>query len=106
MISRSQVPQGRAAINAIAEMAPAGATNQTAGVVNLRGRLGSRTRNTIMPAETITNASSVPIEQRLPASRTVKIAEKQATPMPVIIEVIQGVRKRGWTRLTMGGKSP
>ena len=83
---------------------PAGATNQTAGVVNLRGRLGSRTRSTRTPTDTITKARRVPIEQRLPASRTVNTAEKNATPMPVTMEVIQGVRKRGCTRLTTGGK--
>src|SRR6266567_6549084 len=100
---RRQVVHGRAAISASAESAPAGATNQTQGVVNLRGRLGSRTRRTKIPAETITNASKVPIEQRLPASRTVKTAEKKATPRPVTIDVIHGVRNRGCTLLTTGG---
>ena len=93
-INLNQVLQGSATINANAEMAPMGATNQTQGVVNFRGKLGSRMRSIRMPAETITKASSVPMEQRLPASRTVNTAEKHATPMPVIIEVIQGVRKR------------
>src|SRR5262245_38393587 len=106
MISRTQVVHGRAAISANAEIAPAGATNQTAGVLNLRGKLGSRLRRTRIPAETMTKASRVPIEQRLPASLTVNTAEKNATIMPVMIEVIQGVRKRGWTRLTAAGKRP
>src|SRR6267142_576823 len=88
---RRHVGHGRAAISASAESAPAGATNQTQGVVNLRGRLGSRRRKTKIPAETMTNASKVPIEQRLPASRTVNTAEKKATPKPVIMEVIHGV---------------
>ena len=52
-----------------------------------RGRFGSRMRNTSTPIETITNASSVPIETRLPASRTVRSADTNATPMPVMIEV-------------------
>src|SRR5438034_8534763 len=52
-----------------AEKAPAGATNQTQGVLNTRGRFGSRTRSTRIPTDTITNASSVPIETRLAASR-------------------------------------
>src|ERR1041385_7970336 len=95
MISLSQVVHGRAIIRANAEIAPMGATNQTQGVVNLRGKLGSRTRSIRMPAETITKASNVPIEQRLPASRTVNTAEKNATAIPVIIDVIHGVRKRG-----------
>ena len=49
MISRNQVVKGSADIRRMAEIAPVGATNQTAGVVKLRGRLGSRTRNTRMP---------------------------------------------------------
>src|SRR5437879_396284 len=93
--NRIQVVRGRATINAIADTAPAGATNHTMGVLNFRGRFGSRIRKTKIPTETMTKASSVPIEQRLPASRTVNTAEKKATAIPVIIEVIQGVRKRG-----------
>src|SRR6266576_2137284 len=104
--NRRHVGQGKADIRASAESAPAGATNQTHGVVNLRGRFGSRTRNTRIPTETMTNASNVPIEHKLPASRTLKTAEKIATPAPVTIEVSQGVRKRGCTRLTNGGSRP
>src|ERR1035441_1222000 len=105
-ISRTQVVKGSADIKAMAETAPAGATNQTAGVVNLQDRSGSRTRSTSTPTETITNARRVPIEQRLPASRTVNMAEKNATPKPVTMDVIHGVRKRGCTRLTTGGSQP
>src|SRR6266404_4034575 len=105
-INLRQVVHGRKDIRRIAEIAPPGATNHTQGVVNLRGRFGSRTRRTRMPTETITNASKVPIEHKLPASRTVNTAEKKATAIPVTIEVIQGVRKRGWTRLTTGGNNP
>ena len=79
----------------IADNAPSGATIQTAGVLNARGNSGSRIRRTRTPIETITKAKSVPIETRLPASRTVKIAEKIATMIPVTIEVIHGVLKRG-----------
>src|SRR6267143_2775135 len=100
---RRHVGHGSAAMSASAESAPAGATNQTHGVLNLRGRFGSRTRSTRMPIETMTNAKSVTIEHKLPASRTLKRAEKIATPMPVTIEVSHGVRKRGCTRLTKGG---
>src|SRR5436190_3111461 len=105
-INRRQVGHGSAAMSVIAESAPAGATNQTNGVLNCRGKLGSRTRSTRIPTETMTNASNVPMEQRLPASRTLKIAEKIATPTPVTIEVNHGVRKRGCTRLTNGGSRP
>src|SRR4030095_13330716 len=94
-ISRSQVSHGSETIRASADSAPIGATNQTAGVLNVRGNSGSRTRRTRTPIETRTNASRVPIETRLPASRTVKIAEKQATKIPVTMVVIQGVRNFG-----------
>src|SRR6266481_4029023 len=103
-IKRRHVGQGSAAMRVSAEIAPAGATSQTHGVLKWRGRFGSRTRRTRMPTETMTKASKVPMEQRLPASRTLKIAEKIATPMPVMIDVIQGVRNRGWHRLTNGGR--
>jgi hypothetical protein len=43
------------------ESVPTGATNQTHGVVNLRGRFGSGTPSTRMPTDTMTNASNVPI---------------------------------------------
>src|SRR5437879_10764815 len=87
MISRSHVRQGRATISASAEIAPSGATSQTAGVLKGRGRLGSRTRRNSTPAETITKASSVPIDTRLPASRTVSSEATNATPNAVTIEV-------------------
>src|SRR6266436_8817535 len=90
-ISRSQVSQGSETIRARADSAPIGATNHTAGVLNVRGKAGSRSRSTRMPIETITKASSVPIETRLPASRTVNTAAKQATKIPVTIVVIHGV---------------
>src|SRR5438309_826872 len=75
MISRSHVRQGRATISASAEIAPSGATSQTAGVLKGRGRLGSRTRRNSTPAETITKASSVPIDTRLPASSLLTVRE-------------------------------
>src|SRR5216684_7548667 len=105
-INRRHVGHGSAAMRESAERAPAGATNQTHGVLKLRGRFGSRTRSTSTPTETMTNASNVPMEHRLPASRTVNTAEKIATPTPVMIDVSHGVRKRGCTRLTNGGSKP
>src|SRR2546426_8541401 len=48
---RSHVVHGKAAMRAMAEIAPAGATNQTQGVVNLRGKFGSRMRSTRIPTE-------------------------------------------------------
>src|SRR2546423_5262972 len=75
-----------------AEKAPAGATNQTQGVLNTRGRFGSRRRSTRIPTDTITNASSVPIETRLAASRIGRIAANKATMTPQTLEA----GKRGW----------
>ena len=74
--------------------------------MNARGRFGSRTRSTRMPTETITNASSVPMDTRLPASRTVSSADTKATPTPVTIEVIHGVWNFGWILFTNGGSRP
>src|SRR6266536_4859459 len=105
-INRRQVGHGSEAMRASAESAPAGATNQTHGVVNLRGRLGSRTRSTRIPTETMTNASNVPMEHKLPASRTLKTAEKIATPTPVTMKASKGGRKRDGTRLKNGGGGP
>src|SRR5918997_1644178 len=88
------------------DSAPAGATNQTNGVLKGRRRLGSRIRSTNTPVQTITNASSVPIDTSLAASRTGRIAAGIATASPVTIEVMYGVRKRGWIFWTNGGNSP
>jgi len=43
---RRHVGHGSAAMSKSAESAPAGATNQTQGVVNLRGKFRSRTHST------------------------------------------------------------
>src|SRR5215467_330992 len=91
MISRSHVRHGSEIIRYNADSAPIGATNHTTGVLNVRGKFGSRIRSTRTPIETMTNASSVPIETRLPASRTVKIAAKIATTIPVTTVVSHGV---------------
>src|SRR6266496_1591240 len=103
---RSHVTGGSEIIRYNADAAPAGATNHTHGVLNTRGRLGSRTRNTRMPTDTITKASSVPMETRLAASRIGRIAAKKATTTPVTIDVRYGVWNFGCTLLTNGGSSP
>src|SRR2546427_13243365 len=89
-ISRSHVRHGNENISASAETAPAGATNQIHGVRNARFSLGSRTRSTMIPIDTITKASSVPLETRLLASRTVSSDERKATATPVRIDGIHG----------------
>src|SRR5438477_10676447 len=93
--SRSHDSHGSDTIRAIADSAPMGATNHTAGVLNVRGNSGSRIRSTRTPIETITNARSVPMETRLPASRTVNTAAKMATTTPVMMVVIHGVQNFG-----------
>src|SRR2546428_11691683 len=90
MMSRSQVVRERWIIRYRAETAPAGATNQIHGARNARGRPGSRTRSTSTPTETITNASSVPIDTRLAASRIGRVAAKNATEMPGVVGVEEG----------------
>ena len=59
-----------------------------------------------MPAQTMTKASSVPIEHKLPASRTLRMPAKKATPTPVTMVVIHGVRNFGCTRWMNGGSRP
>src|SRR6266516_3368576 len=90
MMSRSHVRHDSEIIRANADSTPMGATNHTAGALNLRTSSGSRTRSTNTPIETITKASSVPMETRLAASRIGKIAAKNATTTPVTMVVIHG----------------
>src|SRR5437588_11574287 len=106
MMSRRHVVQGSDSMRYAADRAPSGATTKTAGVLKARGKLGSRTRSTITPIDTITNASRVPIDTRLPASRTVSRDATMATAMPVTIEVMYGVWNFGWTLLTNRGSRP
>src|SRR2546428_12004222 len=87
-----------------AEKAPAGATNQTQGVLNTRGRFGSRRRSTRIPTDTITNASSVPIETRLAASRIGRVAAKKATVTPVAVGGGDGGWELGGSLFTEGGR--
>src|SRR6476620_12085805 len=88
------------------DSAPIGATNQTIGVLNGRGRLGSRILNTRTPQHTITKASRVPIDTSLAASLTGRMAAGIETASPVTMDVIYGVRNLGWTRRMKGGSSP
>src|SRR5205809_2767030 len=106
MMSRRQVVHGSEIMRYAADNAPSGATTKTAGVLKARGNVGSRTRSTITPIDTITNASSVPIDTRLPASRTVSRDATMATTIPVTIDVRYGVWNLGWTLLMNGGSSP
>src|SRR5689334_2927815 len=104
--SRIQVVIGSEIIKYRAERAPSGATRNTAGVLKCRCRFGSRTRSTMTPMDTITNASRVPIDTRLAASRTVRMAENTATAIPVMIDVMYGVWYLGWILFTNWGSRP
>src|SRR5258708_8724385 len=106
MMSRRHVVQGSDAIRYSADMAPSGATMNTAGVLNARGKLGSRTRSTTMPMDTITNASSVPIDTNRPASDTVRREATNATATPVMIDEIYALWNRGYAFLMNVGSSP
>src|ERR1700740_2393375 len=83
-----------------------GATNQIQGALKCRAKVGSRTRKTRMPTETITKASNVPIETRLAASRIGRIAAQNAPTTPGMAEVTQGGWNFGWIRLTNCGSNP
>src|SRR5207237_7976051 len=102
-MSRRHVVQGSETIRYAADTAPSGATTKTAGVLKARGRLGSRTRSTTTPIDTITNASRVPIDTRFPASRTASRDATMATTMPVTIDVMEGVGNLGRTPSTNRG---
>src|SRR5712691_1327219 len=103
---RAHVRPLRLTMRYSADSAPRGATAHTAGVLNTRGRLGSRCRRTRIPIDTITNAKSVPMDTRLAASRIGRIAAKNATTTPVAIDVMYGVWNFGCTFLTNGGSNP
>src|SRR5205809_7404343 len=106
MINRSQVRHGRETMRYSAETAPSGATAHTIGVLNGRTRPGSRTRRNTTPTETITKARSVPIETRLPASRTVRSDATNATALRVLMEAMQGVWNLAGTLFTNSGARP
>src|SRR5256712_14203856 len=89
-----------------AEKAPAGATNQTQGVLNTRGRFGSRRRSTRIPTDTITNASSGPIETRLAAPRIGRVPAKKATMPPVTSGGRKGGRSTGGALFANDGHAP
>src|SRR5436189_6230615 len=106
MSSRIHVRSGSEIIRYSAESAPRGPTTNTAGVLNARGRFGSRTRSTTTPTETMTKASNVPIDTRVAASAIGRMAAKNATATPVTIDVMYGVWYRGCGFFTNAGNSP
>src|SRR5580704_18168652 len=98
-IRRSHVLQGRLAIRPseirIPRIGVSGNRFHTRGAVNGRGRSGRFTRSTHTPADTITKASSVPMDVSWPRTLIGSTPAKIATKNPTTIEEIHGVRKRG-----------
>src|SRR5579884_3194601 len=78
----------------------------THGTRNGRGRLASVRRSTITPADTSTNANSVPMLVRSTTSAMLANAAKNATKMPVRIVPTYGVLYLGCTLARNGGSNP
>ena len=74
---------------------PAGATIQTNGVLNGRLMFGRAIRRTRMPAQTIVNASRVPIETSSPRMLSGTSPASNPANIPVTMVPIHGVRKVG-----------
>src|SRR5262249_18201894 len=105
-IRRIQVSSGRLAINDSEIRMPIIGVNGTQGVLNGLFRSGRLLRNTHTPAQTMTNASSVPMLTNWPRTLIGKRPEKVATSNPTTIDEIHGVRNRGWIALAQGGNNP
>ena len=73
-------------------------TSGTSGVLNGLGRSGRFTRRIHTPAQTITNASSVPMFTSTARSPMGMNDAKPATQTPTTIDEIQGVRNSGMDR--------
>src|SRR5579863_1091789 len=106
MIRRNQVASGRLAIIPKEISAPRIGTAGTHGVLKGRWRFGRRTRSRQTPMQTITNASRVPMFTSSDRSLIVSTEAKKAAKQPTTIEVIHGVRKRGWMALAHLGSRP
>jgi len=81
-------------------------TNGTHGVLKGRASSGRRTRRIHTPAQTITNASSVPMLTSSPKMPIGMSEAKIATKIPTVMLEIQGVRKRGCTAPAHSGRRP
>src|ERR1051325_1226572 len=78
----------------------------TQGTRNGRGRSGSMRRRKITPADTSTNANSVPMFVRSTTSAMLANAANAATNTPVRIVPTYGVLYFGWTLASTGGRRP
>src|SRR6185437_7422052 len=95
MIKRSHVIPGKLYIHQRENNMPRIGTRGTHGVLNGRGKSGLRRRNTHTPAETMANASRVPMFTMSPSWLMGSDAASSATKKPTLIVEIHGVRKRG-----------
>src|SRR6185312_4316466 len=102
---RSQVTAGRLYIHQRENNTPRMGTSGTHGVLNGRGKSGLRRRSTHTPAETMANASNVPMLTMSPSSLMGSEAASKATKKPTLSVESQGVRKRGWIVLKKLGNS-
>jgi len=105
-MSRSHVSIGSPAISASATSAESAGTNGTSGVRNGRWRSGFLYRSTMIPIDTMTKASSVPMLTRWPRMSIRVNPAASATATPVTMVVMCGVRNRGWIFLAHPGSSP
>src|ERR1051326_7977516 len=102
---RSQVTPGKLYIHHKENSTPRIGTTGTHGVLNGRGKSGLRRRSTHTPAETMANASNVPMFTMYPSLLVGREAASSATKKPTPIVEIHGVRKRGWITLKKPGRS-
>src|SRR6516164_6229143 len=106
MSSRHHVLAGRLSIAAKEVRIPKIGTKGTRGVLKGRGISGRLRRRIHTPAQTITNASRVPIFTRT-ARSPIGISEANAaTQIPTTSEEIHGVRNREWIAPAHFGSKP
>src|SRR5687768_8652479 len=106
MMSRSHVSLGSQYIMRPQMMMAMIGTNGTIGVRNGRTSSGLLTRNTQMPALTITNASNVPIDTSSPSNPMGKNPATSIATMPVMMVARYGVWTFGWILPNTGGSNP
>src|SRR4026207_1778108 len=103
MMSLSQVSRGRLAIRSSEIEIPSIGTRGDQGVLNGRGKSGRFERRIKTPAQTITNARSVPILTNGPRTLVGMSPAKIPTASPVTTDEVHGVWNRGWMVLAHCG---
>ena len=94
--SRIHVSRGKEDMIKKHTSAPSIGTNGTHGVLNPRIASGSAFRRIMIPTQTMTKASSVPMETNSPKSPIGKRPAKNAAKLPVTMVVICGVLNFEW----------